>query len=258
MSDHIKTAGTQLANVPASQIDDVNERHQRIHGATRKLVEMAAELGDKLRAMKANIGHGGWETFVEERLDFGLTRAKLYMRAAENREALLLEADRGDLGASMRAISDRLTTSQPMISGTSPYPLTLFPLTISPGDPVADAVLHLPPEERLEAADRVYASLDDDGKRAHIEHNLGTWTHMLYWDRREMDPEDWREHRDWCLRGRITTEEVERWLDSLELVKVDGHTTHWRLSGAAGRHWVLECPIRVFHDDDWRLFEAAA
>lgn len=79
--------------VSQKEIDDLNQRHERIHRSVIEIVKEVIELGEKLAAIKTRLGHGRWEPWVEKNLKFTVRTARRYMTAAEQKEKLYLGQD---------------------------------------------------------------------------------------------------------------------------------------------------------------------
>jgi hypothetical protein len=71
--------------VVASRINDL---HADIMDMGRKTVAMIIEMGSLLSQQKAIVGHGKWEDWMEDNLNFSQMTANRYMRVHRDRDAI--------------------------------------------------------------------------------------------------------------------------------------------------------------------------
>jgi hypothetical protein len=74
--------------ISQKEIDDLNARHARIARSTFEIAREIIELGEKLAAVKARIGHGKWIPFVEKNLHYSMRTVQRYIKAAEQKHNL--------------------------------------------------------------------------------------------------------------------------------------------------------------------------
>lgn len=79
----------KVEKITQHEIDELNERHRRIHRAAAEVAAEVVALGEKLTSIKQRLPHGKWGQWVERNLDFTIRTATRYMKAYEKRIALL-------------------------------------------------------------------------------------------------------------------------------------------------------------------------
>jgi len=83
----------ELATIKINSAAEANAAHKMIVGS----VWLAVELGEYLIRQKSTVGHGGWEKWVGENLDFGSRYASKYMFVASESYRLPNRNDCSDL-----------------------------------------------------------------------------------------------------------------------------------------------------------------
>jgi Protein of unknown function (DUF3102) len=79
---------TEIEQSLAKLAEEINQEHQAFRGAFKATFRSALRAGDLLNEAKAQAGHGDWTGWVEENCEFSMRTAQVYMRLANNREAV--------------------------------------------------------------------------------------------------------------------------------------------------------------------------
>jgi hypothetical protein len=90
---HPRRVRIKRERVSQNEIDDLNERHERILRAAADVARQVIELGERLREVKTKIRHGKWVPFVEQNLKFSMRTVQRYMKAAEQKYDPILSYD---------------------------------------------------------------------------------------------------------------------------------------------------------------------
>ena len=75
--------------ISQEEIDKINAIHERMLRNVNKIAKDAVLAGKMLSAVKGRLPHGRWGQWVKANLHFTIRTATRYMKAYENREALL-------------------------------------------------------------------------------------------------------------------------------------------------------------------------
>jgi phage N-6-adenine-methyltransferase len=79
-------------------VAQIEAEHQAAIGAAQSAIERAIACGQLLIQAKSEVGHGGWQLWVEEHLSFGARQASKYMRLAAGAQELANRNCGSDLG----------------------------------------------------------------------------------------------------------------------------------------------------------------
>ena len=66
----------------------INDLHDEIMDMGRKTLAMIIEMGRLLSQQKATVGHGKWENWMKDNLNFSQMTANRYMRVHRDRETI--------------------------------------------------------------------------------------------------------------------------------------------------------------------------
>lgn len=74
-------------------IDELNRLHGQLVRSASEVARQVIELGEKLATTKKQVRHGAWTDWVQNNLNFPMRTVQRYMKAAEMKHSLLLDAD---------------------------------------------------------------------------------------------------------------------------------------------------------------------
>lgn len=157
-------------NAIAASAAAINDAHQRAKACAEEAVDYAIECGRLLLAKKADVKHGGFESWVENNTNVPLSTARLYMRASR-------QVGHGQAVEALRALYPSGREPQAKAKATEPKTLTVSVLdaptqqlddtpraVATPvAKPVPDADDEWTPDEiaKAEAIDREYSDSID-------------------------------------------------------------------------------------------------
>jgi hypothetical protein len=114
-----KRVRVKQEKISQQEIDDLNERHQRILQAAADVARQVIELGERLVSYKKRLPHGRWALFVEKNLHFSMRTTQRYMKAAEQKYDPILGSDAAEFMARIWGNKPELEEGQEAKKGKS-------------------------------------------------------------------------------------------------------------------------------------------
>lgn len=116
MSERKKLIGNVIGSRPGhsaspsnqlkkNEVTEINQLHQSIIQDLSNAVQSAILIGEKLQIQKKVVGHGNWEKWMKENLEFSDSTAKRYVRLFENKQ-LVNRSHMTDLNSALKLISE--------------------------------------------------------------------------------------------------------------------------------------------------------
>ncbi|TGM22021.1 DUF3102 domain-containing protein [Leptospira meyeri] len=88
-----------------TEVSEINLLHQSIAQDLSNAVQSAILIGEKLQSQKKVVGHGNWEKWMKENLEFSESTAKRYIRLSENKDQIN-RSSMTDLNSALKLISE--------------------------------------------------------------------------------------------------------------------------------------------------------
>ncbi|TGK45532.1 DUF3102 domain-containing protein [Leptospira bouyouniensis] len=92
-------------SIKKNEVSEINLLHQSIVQDLSNAVQSAILIGEKLQEQKKLVGHGKWEQWMKENLEFSDSTAKRYIRLSENKQ-LVNRSSMTDLNSALKLISE--------------------------------------------------------------------------------------------------------------------------------------------------------